>query len=196
MMAADPPLRSARRHEAGEFGDNAVAASERSGCLPFRIGFDGVAPVRVGMTVAQVERALHAKLSIEFPNGDGPDGCGEASARGREESLAYMFERGRVTRVDLAGARSPVRTATGIGLGSSIADIRRAYGTAARAQTDVYSEEPDFEVKSPDRKAAIVFETEHGKVVRIHAGQLPSAEYIEGCDRPSQLGFSRAGSLG
>ena len=151
--------------------------------LPPQIGFDGVAPVHVGMTVAQVERALHAKLSIEFPNGDGPNGCGEASAKGSDEPLGYMFEGGRVTRVDFGGegARSAIRTAKGIGLGSSIADIRRAYGAAAKAQTDVYTDQPDFEVKSPDRKAAIVFETEHKKVVRIHAGRLPSAEYIEGC---------------
>ena len=153
---------------------------------PPQIGFDGLSPVRVGMTVAQAEQALHAKLSVEFPNDDGPTGCGIAGIEGRDNAaFSYMIEDGRVTRADLGGlgVRSAIRTANGIGLGSSIGEIRRAYGKSAKSHPNAYEEtEPDFEIKSANGKAAIVFETEQGRVVRIHSGRLPSAEYIEGCD--------------
>ena len=155
-----------------------------SAASPPQIGFHGVPPVRVGMTRAQAEEALHAKLSIEFPNGDGPTGCGIAQVAGRYTGISYMIEDGRITRADVddKDTAGSIRTPAGIGLGSSIADIRRAYGKRAKSQPNTYEEtEPDFEIKSADGKAAIVFETEHGRVARIRAGRLPSAEYVEGC---------------
>lgn len=156
-----------------------------SAASPPQIGFDGLSPVRVGMTVAEAEQALHAKLSIQFPNDDGPTGCGIAEVEGRDDPFSYMIEDGRVTRADLGGlgVKSAIRTANGIGLGSSVSEIRRAYGKRAKSHPNDYDNtEPDFEVKSGDGKAAMVFETQHGRVVRIHAGRLPSAEYIEGCE--------------
>lgn len=155
-----------------------------SAASPHQLGFDGLSPVRVGMTLAQAEQALHAKLSIGFPNDDGPTGCGIAQIDGRNNPFSYMIENGRVTRADLGGegVTSSIRTAKGIGLGSSISDIRRAYGKQAKSHPNAYEEsEPDFEIKSTDGKAAMIFETEHGRVVRIHVGRLPSVEYIEGC---------------
>lgn len=160
------------------------AVSVPSTASPRQLGFDGLSPVRVGMTVAQAEQALHAKISIQFVNDDGPNGCGIASVEGRDDPFSYMIENGRVTRADLGpeGVKSPVRTASGIGLGSDISEIRHAYGKRAKPLPNSYDEtEPVFEVKSADGKAAMLFETEHGHVVRIHAGRLPSAEYIEGC---------------
>lgn len=153
-----------------------------------QIGFDGVPPVRVGMTKVQAEQALHAKLRFEFLEDDGPNGCGMAVAKVGGGTVSYMIEKGRITRADIdvdrdgKVANSKVRTAAGIGLGSSIADIRRAYGTRARSQPNAYDNANlDFEVKSPDGKAAMVFETGQAKVVRVRVGRLPSAEYIEGC---------------
>ena len=149
-----------------------------------QIGFDGVAPVRVGMTRGQAEQALHAKLSFEFLNDHGPNGCGQADVKVGGGVVGYMIEKGRITRADVydKAAKTTLKTVTGIGLGSSIGDIRRAYGRRVRSHPNAYDDaNPDFEIKSADGKAAIVFETEHGHVARIHAGRLPAAEYIEGC---------------
>lgn len=148
------------------------------------LGFDGLAPVRIGMTVHRVEHVLHAKLALLFPSDDSPDGCAMASLAGREDALSYMFENGRVTRFDVGreNIKSAIRTVRGIGIGSSIVELRRAYGKRAKSSHNAYDNRwLDFEIKSPDAKAAIVFETEHGRVVRIRAGRLPAAEYIEDC---------------
>jgi hypothetical protein len=95
-----------------------------------------------------------------------------------------MVEHGRVTRADLGGegAKSSIKTANGIGLGSTIAQIKRAYGRRGTWHPNTYTDEPVFEIKSTNGRSAILFETERGRVIRIHAGRLPSAEYIEGCD--------------
>jgi len=136
------------------------------------------------MTIPQAERALHAKLAPEAPPDDDSAECAIFDVKGRDLPFSYMVERGRVTRADLGGegVRSPIRTASGIGLGSTIADIKRAYGKQGKWDPNAYTDEPDFEIKSADGRSAIVFETERGRVVRIRAGRLPSAEYIEGCD--------------
>ena len=147
------------------------------------IGFDGVAPVRVGMSLAQAKQLLHGKFSIQPPSEDDPNGCGYLIANSRQGDVGYMFDKGRIRRADVENSpKSPIRTAAGIGVGSSVADIRRAYGERARSHPNAYSApEPDFEIKSPDGKAAIIFETIEGRVALIRAGQLPWAEFIEGC---------------
>jgi len=150
------------------------------------IGFDGVAPVQVGMTLDQAKRVLHGKFSIQLPEDD-PNGCGFLSIKGPFGPVSYMFDRGRIRRADIdifdpGGRKSAVKTAAGIGLGSSIADVRRAYGKRARFYPNAYdAPEPDAEIKSADGKSAIIFETSSGRVSYIRAGRLPWAEYIEGC---------------
>lgn len=136
------------------------------------------------MTLAQAEHVLHAKFETDQMADDRPNGCGFATIRGRRDPVSYMFDNGRIRRADLDihGPKTSIRTAAGIGLGSSIAEIRRAYGKRVKSYPDAYdAPELDFEVKSADGKAAIVFETEHGRVRLIRAGRLPWAEYIEGC---------------
>lgn len=68
------------------------------------------------MTRAQAEQGLHAKLSIELPNADGPTGCAVAEIEGREYSFSDMIESGQVTRVDLGrtGTTSAIKTLDGI----------------------------------------------------------------------------------
>jgi len=149
-----------------------------------RIGFDGISPVRVGMTVRQAEHALHAKLSMDSATDSDPSACAIFYVAAREVPITYMVEHGRVTRASLGGegAKSSIKTANGIGLGSTIPQIKRAYGKQGAWHPNTYTDEPVFEIKSTDGRSAILFDTERGRVIRIHAGRLPSAEYIEGCD--------------
>jgi hypothetical protein len=151
---------------------------------PEQLSFDGIVPVRLGMTVAQAEKALHAELSMQFPPDSDSTECAIAVIKGRDRPFSFMVEHGRITRADLGGrgVKSPIKTASGIGLGSSIAEIKRAYGSRGKWHPNAYDDEPVFEIKSVDNKSAILFVTERGRVIRIHAGRLPSAEYVEGCE--------------
>lgn len=166
------------------FATTLLAFSTSAVAVPQQLGFDGIAPVRVGMTVVQAEKALHAKLSMQFPSDSDSTECAIAVVKGRNRPFSYMVEHGRITRVDLGGrgVKSVIKTASGIGLGSSIAEIKRAYGSRGKWHPNAYDDEPVFEIKSVDSKSAILFETERGRVIRIHAGRLPSVEYIEGCE--------------
>jgi len=148
------------------------------------VGFDGISPVRVGMTLRQAEQALHAKLRINSETDSDPSICATFYAEGRDLPISYMFEHGRVTRAALGdeGATSSIKTANGIGLGSTLPQIKRAYGRQGTWHRNTYTDEPVFEIKSTDGRSAILFYTERGRVTRIIAGRLPSAEYIEGCD--------------
>ncbi|MBW8708089.1 MAG: hypothetical protein JF627_02295, partial [Alphaproteobacteria bacterium] len=58
----------------------------------------GLAPVQIGMTLAQVERALGKKLKFERNDPDSAS-CFEAERPG-DEKTSYMLERYRVTRID------------------------------------------------------------------------------------------------
>ena len=149
-----------------------------------QLGFDGISPVNAGMTVRQAEHALHARLTMESPPDSDSSACAIFDVEGRDLPFSYMVEHGRVTRADLGGegAKSSIKTANGIGLGSTIAQIKRAYGRRGTWHPNTYTDEPVFEIKSTNGRSAILFETERGRVIRIHAGRLPSAEYIEGCD--------------
>jgi len=149
-----------------------------------QLGFDGISPVRVGMTVRQAEHALHARLRMDSPPDRGSSSCAIFDVEGRDLPFSYMVEHGRVTRVDLEGegAKSSIKTGNGIGLGSTIAQIKRAYGRRGTWHPNTYTDEPVFEIKSTNGRSAILFETERGHVIRVRAGRLPSAEYIEGCD--------------
>ena len=138
-------------------------------------GFGGV---RVGMTRVQAERAIASPLRIDYPDTDNRS-CGMAARRdGRDKSISYMIEGGRVTRIDINGPT--IRTARGVGVGSTIAQLRKAYGQRLKSHPNQYTDQPDFHVKGP-RGFGLIFETDDGRVVTMRGGRYPSVAYIESC---------------
>ena len=135
-------------------------------------------PVRVGMTRAQTERALAARLLVDYPDEDS-QACGMARRRdGRDKAIHYMIENGRVARIDVDDPK--VTTARGVGIGSTVAQVRRAYGKALRSQLNQYSEQPDLEIKGP-RGFGIIFETDGQRVLTMRGGRYPAVAYVESC---------------
>jgi len=94
---------------------------------------DGLGKVHLGMTLKAAGRALGARLVVS-PDYDDPSECSYANrADGRDANVAYMLHRDRIVRIDVDSRTAgksfvDVRTEAGIGIGSSEADIRRAYG--------------------------------------------------------------------
>jgi hypothetical protein len=89
-----------------------------------------------------------------------------------------MIEDGRVSRVSTA--ERAIRTARGVRVGSTIAQVRNAYGKALRSNPNPYSDQPDLEIKGP-RGFGMIFETDGRRVLTMRGGRYPSVGYIESC---------------
>ena len=140
---------------------------------------DGWGKVRIGMTQAEVVRALGNRLRGE-PIEDENLCVEKVSPRHRD--VWFMFVEGRLSRISI-GEASRIRTPRGIGAGSTAAAVRKAYGRGLTITGHKYVERPAEYLTywTVPRKRGMRFETDRSRRVQtIHAGG-PSIEYVEGC---------------
>jgi hypothetical protein len=171
-----------------------IAASGAESDLVLTPG--GLGPVQVGMTIRQAEKALGAKLRVEkYSDDSGPDDCQYAfRADAKFPEVGYMLNARRIVRIDIevpgyGPQHSPIRTAEGVGLGSTESAVKRAYGRTLKIEPHSYgggeaSSEPEWHylvVDESDHKRGIIFETEGLKVTSFRAGKYPELGWIEGC---------------
>ena len=141
----------------------------------------GWGPARIGMTRAQVSKALHVQLEGDAFDNEGT--CLELfGADNALPGLFFMFEDGKLTRIS-ASEPSAVVTPRGIHVGSTAEEVRKAYGEELQAEPNHYLELPaeylTFWLKP--EKSGVRFETDaEQKVETIHAGN-DSIQLIEGC---------------
>lgn len=157
-----------------------VALSLASGGPPSSaaITFYGVGPVKVGATVQEASKALGAPLETT-PDREEALSCHFVRSKSAP-ALLFMVEDGRITRAETDNRL--YQTASGVRVGDSESRVRQVYGS--RAQVEQHTYDPAghyFTVRSDDRRFALVMETDGKRVVYIRAGQVPSAEYVEGC---------------
>jgi hypothetical protein len=173
------------------------------------LSWRGVGPVRLGMTVAEAERALKAKLGpVALPFSKECYVTGRAD--GKNEALSYVVENGRIVvmTVFLRDDRRPtpnIVDANGIGVGSTEADIRRGYkqvekvlapdfrlseeefaeAAKERAAHGITEPEPSphywVVADGPDHQRAIIFETQDERVLYLRTGLKPQVMSNEDC---------------
>lgn len=155
------------------------AAAPAPGSWP--LTHSGWGPVKIGMTRAQVAKALGAPLRGEAI--ETLDLCVEQSARSPAyRGMIFMFEDRRLTRIS-ASSNSRVHTPSGVRVGSTAAEVRRAYGRKLQSGPHKYVGPPAEYLTywTVATKRGVRFETdERRRVARIHAGAA-SIEYVEGC---------------
>jgi hypothetical protein len=157
--------------------------------------FQGVGPVRLGMTAVAAEQALGSRLKkvddISGHNsGDDEKSCWIGRrADGVEPELFYMFEQSKLTRIDVdPSSKSPVslvKTPKAIGINSTANEIRRVYGDRAAV---VATHDPDpvegvvwMRLSSSEKGRAITFILYKGKIASFWTGLYPAIDYYEGC---------------
>jgi hypothetical protein len=171
------------------------------------LSWRGVGPVELGMTVQEAERVLNAKLgSVETPFSKDCYVTGRAD--GKEEALSYVVIDGKITvmTVFLPSEQRPdpnIVDGSGIGVGSTEADIRRVYGKVRkelapdfraskeelaeaakeRAKRGITEPPPQYwiVVENPDHKRVIIFQTRNKKVLHFEIGLKPEIMSSEHC---------------
>lgn len=157
-----------------------TAASAAAGAASVALNFAGLAPVRVGMRVVDAETALGTSLITGEEVGMA--GCFVASrADGQAGGVDYMIENGIITRITVTDGS--IRTDKGIGVGSSVMEVQKTYGSQLRISP--HPDAPEdwlyMEVYGPQRSRALLFEAEKGVVRNFRAGLTKSVEYVEDC---------------
>jgi hypothetical protein len=139
---------------------------------------DGIGEVHFGMTLGATERTLNAHLTQTDGTPESKFCWVHTRADGIDADIGYMIEDGRLTRIEIDG-RSRVLTEKRIGVGSSIANLRKAYGHSLVVERHVDGDH--FILNAPNHRRAIIFETDGRSVVTFRAGEYPSVAYDEDC---------------
>jgi hypothetical protein len=142
------------------------------------VRFDGIGAVRVGMSLRDLNGALHTSYSK--PSDPEEQSCYYVDLPNQPKVGVMMLD-GRVARVDVDNAVT--LTALGIHNGDSEARALHVYGKQLKIEPHAYFPESGhfLTLLSPDRKYGIRFETEDGKIFRYYAGTIQAIAFIEGC---------------
>ena len=151
---------------------------------PWPLTPEGYGPARIGMTRAQVERALGVTLQGEPI--DSEYVCVEMvpvrADADADANIVFMFLERRLSRIAVVNS-SPVRTPRGIGIGASAAQVRRAYPTGLLAEEHSYTGAPaeylTFWVRR--ERSGVRFTTDENRRVDTIIAGNESIRYIEGC---------------
>jgi hypothetical protein len=137
---------------------------------------DGIGPLRVGVTLAEVTRALGEPLSVANEE------CDHVNPTKTPEGVLLMVIEDTLVRVQIDSAG--IRTVEGAQVGDSESRILELYGAQARIEPHKYTY-PDgrYVVVTPpgDTVHRIIFETFKGRVTKYRSGRLPAVQYVEGC---------------
>jgi hypothetical protein len=153
---------------------------------------EGYGPLRIGMTLAEVEAAMGADSDPAADGGPEPESCDQFRPARAPEGLLAMIEDGRLTRISLHDG-SKVATDKGLRIGATRAEVKAAHGPELRSEPHEY-ESPEGEyltiwtredrgphgLAGPEARGIRYEVGATGRVDIIHGGG-PSIQLVEGC---------------
>jgi len=142
------------------------------------VRMDGVGPVKIGMSLPELNTVLHEKFSM--PDDKEDQGCFNVEPK-RHPHISFMIVDGRLARVDVYGPGVP--TVAGIQVGDSETRALEVYGSAMKVEPSAYTGPEDhyLTVRSSNGRYGVRFETEKGKIETFYAGRFETIQYVEGC---------------
>lgn len=158
------------------FGLLAIAAAGTSASDTWTLRPDGIGPIKVGMTLPQLNTALHEKF--KFSDNKEDQGCFYVKPANYLVSL--MIEDNHLVRVDVNKRGIP--TEKGIQVGDSEKHALQVYGADAKVVEHKYNPDGHYlTVRSKEGRYGIRFETDKGKIQEFYGGTLEAIQYVEGC---------------
>ncbi|HEV2759042.1 MAG TPA: hypothetical protein VGV86_05685, partial [Acidimicrobiales bacterium] len=152
-----------------------------------RLRLDGVGPVRVGMTLKEASAAAGVPIRLlETPSDPGCRYAAPDRASGTGDELGFMVVDGKIVRIDV-GIMGPdrIRTVSGVGKGSTEAEVLATYPGRIRVQPHPYTPNGRYLVYVPSdaglRHLSMIFETVDGEVRSFRSGFAEQVSWKEGC---------------
>ena len=144
------------------------------------VSFDGLGPVRIGMTALQIRAAVAVPLTSDKQ--DFEPGC--YYLHPKEDEIAFMMLKDRLGRIDVNGGRW--RTFSGVGIGTTEAQVRRVHGDELRVEPHPYDGPVGkYLIVRPRqtryRGLELLYETDGAIVTTFRAGTKEAVSLIEGC---------------
>jgi len=147
----------------------------------------GYGPLRIGMTVSEIEAAMGPDADPGAVGGPDPASCDMFRPARAPEGLLVMVENGVLTSVWVS-RNAAVETDRALNVGDTAAEVKRVYGADAVVEPHKYVDAPAEYITvwaTADRQGpaarGLTYEIgADGKVESI-AGGGPSILYVEGC---------------
>ncbi len=141
-----------------------------------RVSVNGVGAVRIGMALADLERAIGLPLRMD-PEVEGE--CTQATPAEGASGISFLIVADVVARIDVTAPG--FKTRPGAEVGDSEERVQKLYGGQLKVTPHHYADGHYLTLRAPDGTWALVFETIRGHVSAYRAGRLPEALYTEGC---------------
>ena len=157
--------------------DSSSAADSEAAIAPGTVAFDGVPPLRVGMSANDARRALGLPRQSTSKTGES---CSYLDTRGKSHAFV-MMENDTIVRFE-ARDRS-LATEAGARVGDTEASVLDRYRGRVTVQPHKYLSGGHYLVVTTpaDAKRRLVFETDGQLVTAFRVGRRPAVEYVEGC---------------
>ncbi|MFN3836120.1 MAG: hypothetical protein ACK4MI_00245 [Brevundimonas sp.] len=158
---------------------------------PNALTAEGLGPVRIGMTRADLVKLWGEDSQPNAVGGPDPETCDEFHPAKAPADVMVMIQNGVLTRITLTRGAT-IKTDRGFGVGDSAMAIKQAYGGAIVAQPHKYQDAPAEDLFAWPHGGATTYVTDpaargvryeiggDGKVMKVHAGD-PSIQQVEGC---------------
>ena len=147
----------------------------------------GYGPLRIGMTVAEIEAALGPDANPDAVGGPEPERCDMFRPARAPEGLLVMIIDGVLGSVWVS-RNAAVETDRALNVGDTAAEVKRVYGAAAEVMPHKYAEAPSEYItvwSTADQQSAaargLKYEIGSDGRVQSIAGGGPSIQYVEGC---------------
>jgi hypothetical protein len=165
-----------------------VAAAPAKAAEPQVLSAFGIGPVRIGMTLAEANKALGYTLETSSDQ----DPTGECLIAGRHlstddsdgagDGVSYLVIKQRIRVVTAQGAKdSQAVTPSGVRPGDSLARLQAVYGPRLKRMSPIDADSDRRVVDTADHRGGVVFTIEDGVVRYIQGGGYPELRYEEEC---------------